>query len=83
MGDIEQLREELKAERLRVSALRTLVTSLEKERDYYLKQYDSLVRSKLELRAETLESERKANEFLTNEVERLENVIRELRSRMG
>lgn len=79
MTELEQLREELKAEKLRVSALSTLVASLEKERDHYLKQYDSLVRSKLELRAETLESERKANELLTNEVEALQQLVKELR----
>lgn len=82
MTELEQLREDLKAERLRVASLRTLVASLEKQRDFFQKELDKLVRSKLEFKADTLDSERRANEILTNEVERLENANAELRARL-
>lgn len=84
MTEIEQLREELRAEKLRVSALRTLVASLEKQRES-LERDLGFFRIENDWRkdaATLIESEREANEILTNEIESLQQTILELRSEL-
>lgn len=77
-----ELLQKLKEERARVSGYKTLVKNLERHIDFYQKQNDKITRLLLQHRSDNLESERKANEILTNEVERLENVVRELQARL-
>lgn len=77
MTELERVKAELLEERKRVSAYKNLVESLEKSRNFYMLQHDWAKEAALQI-----ESERKANELLTNEVEAIHRLVEELRSEL-
>lgn len=72
---IEKLKEELQTERKRVAAYKTLVVGLEQSISFYSRELENAKEA-----VRQLQSEREANEILTNENELLRKQLDELRS---